>query len=275
MDYFEVSITNFSGFDPEIVMAQMAELGFESFTESESGIQGFISEEMYREDEVLDYLHKLRDKHDLRCSVQRIPAQNWNAIWESAYEPVTIAGKCHVRAPFHLPVDGMKYDIVIEPRMSFGTAHHETTSLMLAMMMQESVAGKRVLDMGCGTGVLAILAHKMGAADVVAIDNDEWAFSNALDNMEKNDALAVRVIRGDAAAIAESQFDFIIANINRNVLIQDIPVYAGHLNDHGTLLMSGFYQDDLEQIRMASEQAGLQFVQHLIDNNWTGAKFVK
>jgi ribosomal protein L11 methyltransferase len=169
----------------------------------------------------------------------------------------------------------MQYEIMIEPRMSFGTAHHETTSLMLELLLPEDVAGRRVLDMGCGTGVLAILAHKMKAAGVIAIDNDDWAYSNALDNMEKNDAMAVTVIKGEAGDIPWPAYDLIIANINRNVLLRDIPVYAGFLKEQGTLLMSGFYEEDLDQIRMASEQAGLQYVSHKADNRWVGAKFLK
>ncbi|MCX6306555.1 MAG: 50S ribosomal protein L11 methyltransferase [Bacteroidetes bacterium] len=275
MDYIEVSITHFTGFDPEIVIAELAELGFESFTESESGIQGFIREDTFQEGPVTGYLEQVSKEHGLRYSFQKIAAQNWNAIWESAYEPVTIAGKCMVRAPFHPPVAGMPYEIVIEPRMSFGTAHHETTSLMLELLMLEEVKGKRVLDMGCGTGVLAILAHKMGAAQVVAIDTDDWAYSNALDNMEKNDAMAVAVFQGDAGIIPMPPYDIIIANINRNVLLADIPVYAGFLNELGVLLMSGFYEQDLDQIRAVSVESGLHYVCHKSDNKWVGVKFAK
>ena len=159
--------------------------------------------------------------------------------------------------------------------MSFGTAHHETTSLMLEMLLEQDLAGKRVLDMGCGTGVLAILAHKMKAKQVVAIDNDDWAFANASDNMEKNSATAVTVIQGDLSSIPLPAYDFIIANINRNVLLNDIPGYAGCLNPDGVLMMSGFYEQDLEQIRLVSEQSGMRYVSHKVNNHWVGAKFVK
>ena len=275
MNYLEVSIANFTGFDPEIVIAQLADLGFESFTETDSGIQGFIREDMYHEEPVIAYLQKVSDEHGLSYSFEKIAEQNWNAIWESAYEPVIIAGKCRVRAPFHPPLAGMAYEIMIEPRMSFGTAHHETTSLMLEYIMLEEVPGKRVLDMGCGTGVLAILAHKMQAASVVAIDNDEWAFANAVDNMEKNEAGAVKVIQGAGGDIPGPSYDLIIANINRNVLLGDIPLYSEVLNSNGTLLMSGFYEQDLEQIIAAAEKSGLHFVNHKTDNKWVGAKFIK
>jgi|GEM_PF-2869 len=274
MDYIEISITDFTGFDPEIVIARLVELDFESFVETDSGILGYISEDVYRELPVSAYLQHICNEHGLKVSVQKIGSQNWNALWESAYEPVIIAGKCRVRAPFHAPLAGIPYEIVIEPRMSFGTAHHETTSLMLELLMMENVKGKRVLDMGCGTGVLAILAYKMGAAQVIAIDNDEWAFSNALDNMKKNEAEDVTVIRGEADGIPGPEYDFILANINRNVLIRDIPVYAGFLKANGILLMSGFYEEDIGQIRTTSEKSGLQYVSHKSDNKWVGAKFM-
>jgi ribosomal protein L11 methyltransferase len=275
MDYIELTIGNFTGFDPGIVIAQLAELGFESFTETENGIEGYIREDMYLEIPVKKYLQKVNAEHGLSHSLRKIPAQNWNALWESAYEPVTIAGKCRVRAPFHAPVEGLQYDLVIEPRMSFGTAHHETTSLMLELLMLEDVKGKQVLDMGCGTGVLAILADKMEAAEVIAIDNDEWAFSNARDNMEKNDTRAVTVIMGEADAIPGPGYDLILANINRNVLLRDIPVYAGFLKNHGVLLLSGFYEQDVDQIKGVSEMSGLRYDNHKSENNWVGAKFIK
>jgi ribosomal protein L11 methyltransferase len=275
MDYFEVNLANFGDFDPEIAMAQLAGMGFESFMESESGFQGFIREDVFDEPLINGYLKQLHDNHGIISGLQKIVAQNWNAIWESAYEPVTIAGKCQVRAPFHPPVPGIQYDIVIEPKMSFGTAHHETTSLMLELLMMEDLSGKRILDMGCGTGVLAILAYKMHAKQVVAIDNDDWAFANARDNMEKNDSASVLVLQGDVTAIPLPEFDLVIANINRNVLLSDIPAYTRILNPGGILLLSGFYARDLEQIRSVAEQAGLRYFSHKSNNDWIGAKFVK
>ncbi len=275
MDYIEISMTNFRDFDPEIVMAQLSGMDFESFTESETGIQCYIREDLYNESLITGYLNQLHDDHGVVSESRKIIAQNWNSIWESAYEPVTIAGKCQVRAPFHQQTGGIQYDIVIEPKMSFGTAHHETTSLMLEMLLEEDLSGKRVLDMGCGTGVLAILAHKMKAKQVVAIDNDDWAFANASDNMEKNSATSVTVIQGELSSIPLPAYDVIIANINRNVLLNDIPGYAGCLNPDGVLMMSGFYEQDLEQIRLVSEQAGLRYISHKVNNHWVGAKFVK
>ena len=275
MDYLEVNLSNFRDFDPEIVLAHLAELGFESFSESGCNLQGYIREDKYNATEVEAYLQQMNDEHGIRYAFQKIPAQNWNALWESAYEPITVAGKCQVRAPFHSPVAGIQYDIVIEPKMSFGTGHHETTSLMLELMMLENLEGKRVLDMGCGTGILAILAVKMLAAAVVAIDNDEWAFSNARDNVVNNEAGEVKVIQGEVSAIPPPEFDLIAANINRNVLLNDIPVYTSCLKPSGVLLVSGFYEQDLDQIRNVAELAGLQYVSHKSANHWVGAKFIK
>ncbi len=275
MVYLEVNLSNFRDFDPEIILAHLAELGFESFSESDCTLQGYIREDMYNASEVNAYLQQMNVEHGIGYALQKIPAQNWNELWESAYEPITVAGKCQVRAPFHLPVAGIQYDIVIEPKMSFGTGHHETTSLMLELMMLENLKGKRVLDIGCGTGILAILAVKMLAASVVAIDNDEWAFNNACDNVISNRAGEVKVIQGEASAIPQPEYDLIAANINRNVLLNDIPVYAACLKPSGVLLMSGFYEQDLGQIRMVAELAGLQYVSHKSANNWVGAKFIK
>jgi len=275
MDYFELNMANFGDLDPEIAMAQLAEMGFESFMETETGIQGFIREDEFNQGPVSEYLRQLSAGHGVTSGLRKVEAQNWNAIWESAYEPVTIAGKCQVRAPFHTPVAEIRYDIVIEPKMSFGTAHHETTSLMLELLLAEDLKGKLVLDMGCGTGVLAILAHKMDAGSVVAIDTDDWAYANALDNMEKNDASSVVVIQGDASSIPSQEYDLIIANINRNVLLADIPVYIRFLNPGGALLVSGFYTRDLDQIREVSAKSGLQYIGHQVKNDWVGAKFIK
>lgn len=275
MDYIQVSVTGIPDGEQEILMAQLAELGFESFTESDDGVQGFVPVDLFNEAEVNTWLQRYAAKSGIFYRTDRIKEQNWNAIWESEYEPVIIDGKCMVRAPFHEPLPGMDYDLVIEPRMSFGTAHHETTSLMISMLMEEEVEKKRVLDMGCGTAILAILACRMQAGSVVAIDNDEWAFANARDNVERNNASAIEVIQGDASAIALPAYDIIIANINRNILLRDIPVYALSLSVTGTLFLSGFYEDDLGAVNSAAEKAGLKYVKHQVKNRWVGAKYSK
>jgi len=275
MDYIEVEIQYPGSTDPDILVALLADLDFESFSESEGALQGYIREELYRQAEVEECLRRMKEDYGVRYALRKIPSQNWNRVWESAYEPVVVAGKCRVRAPFHEPDPGMDYEIVIEPKMSFGTAHHETTSLMLEMLMEEDPAGMKILDMGCGTGVLSILAHLMGASEVAAVDNDEWAYENALENVARNNAATVTVIRGDAGSIPRAEYDMVIANINRNVLISDMASYAAVLKPGGILLMSGFYEDDLGLIREAAGKQSVRYVNHKSANRWVGARFVK
>jgi ribosomal protein L11 methyltransferase len=275
MDYYEFKITGIPDDSREILMAGLAEIGFESFQEEEDSVSGYIPVDVYRGTKVLAFLKKRSKATGLVYGYKRIKTENWNALWESQYMPVTVAGKCLVRAPFHDPDQGMKYDIVIEPKMSFGTAHHETTELMIGMMMKEKMRKKKVLDMGCGTGVLAILAFKMGAATVEAIDNDEWAYLNAKDNILKNNAPSISVIRGDGKTIPPGNYDFILANINRNVLLDDIPRYAVHLAASGVLMLSGFYGADLDMIIKKAKSESLQYMTSETKNHWAVAKFKK
>jgi len=274
MEYIEYTLTGFGPVDPEIVMAQLAALGFDSFTESADGIQAYIPRPLFNPQEVEDYLVGLKNDSGIGYTSLIIPDQNWNAVWESAYEPVIVGGICMIRAPFHPPVAGMTYDIVIEPKMSFGTAHHATTAMMIELLMAEKLTGCQVLDMGCGTGVLAILAHKMGARQVIAMDNDDWAYRNACENALTNGADSVEVIQGDATAIPGDDYDLIVANINRNVLLHDIPFYVQALRQGGTLLMSGFYEDDLPAIRELASLSGAGYASHRLCDQWVGVKFI-
>jgi len=205
--------------------------------------------------------------------VHRLTEKNWNESWERSYEPVIISGKCMVRAPFHEPALGIEYDLIIEPRMAFGTAHHETTVMMIELMLHESLSGMMVLDMGCGTGVLAILASKMGAAVVYAVDVDEWAINNTRDNLVKNNTPEIIVIQGGTGMIPPFSFDLILANINRNVLMADIPVYCTSLAPDGKLMMSGFLTEDLEKIISRTEEYGKKIIKHQEKNHWQAVVF--
>ena len=202
-----------------------------------------------------------------------IPDQNWNAEWEKKFEPVLIAGKCYVHAQFHPDRPEFPYQLLIEPKMSFGTAHHETTFLMIEEMLDMEFRGKRVLDMGCGTGILAILAAKMGATEIMAVDYDEWAFRNAVENCNKNEVRQVIVKQGDIQS-AGTGYDIILANINRNTLLLHLPEYSKRMNK-GELLMSGFYEEDLETIRKTAKIHAFRFDHHRIKNQWAVARFVK
>jgi ribosomal protein L11 methyltransferase len=187
---------------------------------------------------------------------------------------VVIAGRCYVRAPFHPSKKEYEYELVIEPKMSFGTAHHETTSMIIQLMLELDLKGKTMLDMGCGTGILAILAHKQGAIDIVAIDNDEWAIENTKENIVKNNTV-IKAMPGDAKTITGMKFDIVLANINRNILLNDIPIYAKSINEKGQLLLSGFYENDLPVIRKRAEESGLCYQKHLINNDWVAVLFAK
>lgn len=277
MDYLEFTLNLLPETDPEVVMALLSEAGFESFDDNDGPLRGYIPETLFDPAGVLPVLDEMVEKGWILYRYETVQSQNWNALWESNYNPVIIDGQCRVRAPFHPPDNEFRYDLLIEPRMSFGTAHHETTELMISMLLveEETIKGQRVLDMGCGTGVLAILADKMGAGECVAIDNDDWAFENALDNKEKNKAASVTILRGDAGNIPEPAYDLIMANINRNVLLRDLSVYNNHLLTPGNLLVSGFYEEDLPSLLQVATTMGFRLQKTKVKNRWMCAKFVR
>jgi ribosomal protein L11 methyltransferase len=267
MDYIEVRIYPAQEEKRGILISLLAEENFESFVEQESELLAYIPADKYVSGNVIDICKHL----EVSCIERRIPAQNWNAEWEKNFEPVLIAGRCFIRAPFHAPRPDYPFELIIEPKMSFGTAHHETTAMMIEMMMGMDFQNKKVLDMGCGTGILAILACRMGASEVVAIDNDIWAFSNALENKERNHSLSMTVKLGDISD-AGTGYDVLLANINRNVLLTQIPEYSKSLKT-GNLLLSGFYEEDLEIIRKSAESYEFVFDRVLIKNRWIAARF--
>ena len=274
-DYTEVAIS----IDPpepgrEILIAHLSQLPFDSVLETEEGLKAYIPEKEWKQ----SYRNALEeiDIPDTRLtlSISRIKAQNWNAAWEAGFEPIQVDDRCYIRAPFHKASEA-EYDIEIMPKMSFGTGHHETTFLMLKMLLEEKITGQKVLDMGCGTGVLAILACKMNAAEVFAIDIDSWSYENALENVKRNACSSIQVWHGDAALLdAQPAFDVILANINKNVLLEDVPIYASKLNPDGMLALSGFYVDDLGEIDSVCRQAGLSREKFQKKNNWVAAKYV-
>jgi ribosomal protein L11 methyltransferase len=276
MNYIEINFT----VEPQtpfqdILISELAEIGFESFEETETALLAYIQESLYNE-KVLSKLNSLNKKSvKINYSAKTIPAQNWNALWESNYDSVTIDNRCYIHAPFHPSMPEMEYEIMIEPQMSFGTAHHETTANMISYLLEEEVSGKSFLDMGCGTAVLAILAHKKGASPVCAIDNDEWAYKNSIDNIAKNNANEIQVFLGDAVIIKNKTFEIIFANINKNILLADMEYYTQSLNKNGFLFMSGFYQHDLIDIQVKAELFGLQFISFKEKTDWVAAKFKK
>lgn len=257
----------------EMLVALLSQIGFDSFTEEENRLKAFIPVSQFDEEFTRAILSEWEFSRNLVFHVNKLPDVNWNEKWEKEYEPVLIASKVFVRAPFHEPLSGVLYDILIQPQMSFGTAHHETTSLMIEWMLEMELNGRAVLDMGCGTGILAILANKMKAGNVIAVDTDEWAYKNAISNTGLNGTDGIEVLHGDTSVIREKSFDVIMANINRNTLFEQIPVYRMMLKAKGDLLMSGFYRDDLEILEERCTEAGFSLEGVKMKNNWTAALF--
>jgi len=252
MDYYELNFTCGGAADKEtvgdVLAAVLADTGFESFAPTDEGLSAYIPAPLFDADAVDECIRNF-PLENVRISHTRtlIKDRDWNEVWERNYfKPVRIDKRCLLRASFHAAESGFEHEIIINPKMAFGTGNHETTYLMIRQILDLQLVGKDVLDMGCGTAVLSILAAKMGARSVTAIDNDVWAFRNALENSALNDA-NIKVVLGDADAIS-GLFDCIFANINRNILLRDIPRYAESLRDGGTLLMSGFYATDFPAI---------------------------
>lgn len=252
----------------DILIAWLGEKGFDSFTETETGFLAYAVEENCPKR--ITWPKIIRDM-EVKISHKRsvVHERNWNEEWEKNFTETDIEGKCLVRASFHIPSKTYPYEIIIDPKMAFGTAHHETTYMMIALMLEYEFNGKTVLDMGCGTGVLAILAEKMSAAAVTAIDNDKWAAENALENIGVNQCTRTEIILGDASAFEGEYFDIILANINRNILLNDIPAYARALKAGGKLFLSGFYEQDADILLCQAAESGLHLLSRREKNNWT------
>ena len=258
----------------DMLVTMLAENGFDSFMDDEQGLKAYCSTEC-RDDSAVESI--LSDPaffgiHLLK--VEEMPDKDWNELWEASYQPVVVNERCRVRAPFHEPDPSFEFDLVIEPKMSFGTANHETTAQIIQLMLETDFRGKTVLDMGSGTAVLAILAKKLGAARTVAIDNDEWAYRNAFTNCELNGVNDIAIVLGDALSI-EGQYDVVLANINRNILLRDMHYYVDAMKPEAHIFFSGFYTEDLPSIQTEAERLGLRYRRHLSRNNWEAAEFVK
>ena len=257
----------------EILVAELGELPFESFIDSDSGIVAYIQKQFWTEN-ILDDLHILSSaEFQVSYTVEEIDQVNWNEEWEKNFEAIEVDGICHVRAPFHPKTDA-KFDIVIEPKMSFGTGHHETTHMMIQHLLETDVAGKKTLDMGCGTAILAILAEMKGAQPIDAIDIDNWCYLNSIENAERNNCTQISVYEGDADLLKGKKYDLIIANINRNILLNDMQTYVDCLNKDGILLLSGFYTDDIPFIDASCTEKGLTYVKKFERNNWVSLKYL-
>ncbi|WP_339729992.1 50S ribosomal protein L11 methyltransferase [Maribacter stanieri] len=257
----------------DLLIAELGDVGFESFVEEEDDVLAYIQKTDWSEN-ILENVQILDNpRYSFTHDYKEIEQENWNATWEQNFQPIIVDDVCMIRAPFHEKIK-VEYDIVIEPKMSFGTGHHETTHMMLQQILQLDVKDKTVLDMGSGTGVLAILAGMRGATTIDAIDIDNWCYLNAKENVERNNMDFISVYEGDAALLKGKKYDLIIANINRNILLADMPKYVQSLNSGGVLLLSGFYTEDLDMITQKCVDLELKFEKNLERNNWVAAKYV-
>ena len=273
---FEIPVRSWTSEEKEILMAKMTLLGFEGFIEGEDMIQAYIDEMLHSGDAIN---HLTDELSDLGISLQYHyhirEDQNWNEEWESKFQPVVVEGRVLIRAPFHDQKNDLPCTVIIEPKMSFGTGHHHTTRLMIREMMRHELSGKRVLDMGCGTGVLGIYAAKLGASRVLGVDKDQWAYENALENVERNGTPAMEIRLGDVKVLGEEYFEVVLANITRNILVRDMAEYAGHLDHQGILIVSGFLAEDVQYVLNAAYRADLLHLNTIEASNWISLSFKK
>ncbi len=277
MNYIQISVPLPSTEnDTEILIAKLSFIGFESFEEQADSLIAYIPEKEFVKDELLGLEYYFECDRLGKLDVELIPDKNWNEVWESNYPPVTIADSCFVRAPFHDSIPNMDYEITIIPKMAFGTAHHETTSLMLELILNNDFNNLNILDMGCGSGVLAILASMRGANPITAIDTDIWSYRNTLENVKVNGISNVKVIEGGVEFVNKTDnYNIILANINKNILLRDMKHYVAALLVDGYIYFSGFYLEDLSDIEAEANKYGLKLENNLEKNNWIAAVFKK
>jgi len=282
MTYTEVNFTiePYTEAIADALIAELGKIGYDGFSYTDQGFSAYIPTKDYNreaisEDPLLQYFS---ERFRITTETREIENQDWNKIWEENFTPIVVDNRIQIRAGFHEPLPGIEYEIIIEPKMSFGTGHHATTALMLRSILElaPEIQGKRVLDMGCGTGILSIMAAKAGAREVTGIDIDEWAYQNAMENIRNNQTDQITIKIGDAGLLRhERQFDVILANINRNILLNDMEHYVNRLHSPGYLLMSGFYLTDLPMIQEKAYALGLEFQGYHEEKQWVAARFYK
>ena len=262
----------------DVLAALTAEIGFESFVPDEKGMQAYIQQSLFDEEALKEVIRNFpMEDVSLSYTITEPEDKDWNEEWEkNFFQPIVIGDRCVIHSTFHKDYPQAEYDIVINPHMAFGTGHQETTSSILGELLDADLKGKSVLDMGCGTGILSILAAKTGAREITGIDIDEWAYNNAMENIRANGLNNITIKIGDARLLeAEAPFDVILANINRNIVVEDMPHYVARLLPQGLLIMSGFYLQDLPLIQERAAQSGLTFMTYREDKNWVAASFYK
>ncbi|MDR6943053.1 50S ribosomal protein L11 methyltransferase [Mucilaginibacter pocheonensis] len=278
MNYYELLFTTITteDYQQDLLINALGEIGFDTFEELEFGFKAYIPIADFNEEKLIEHLMPYKDMFTFSYEVTLIPQKNWNEVWESNFEPIEIGDKIYVRATFHPAKPQFPYEIVIDPKMAFGTGHHQTTSMMLQLILENNFAGKKVLDMGCGTGILAVMAAKLNATEITAIDYDPVCYESTIENSALNHIENITPLCGSKEAIPDEQYDIILANINRNILIDQMERYAAVLKPEGEMYLSGFYElPDLEIITDEARKYGLKFISHKKANDWVAAKFIK
>jgi ribosomal protein L11 methyltransferase len=273
-DYTSIEL-NYSQLDTEIFISHLDEMGFEGIIENDDNkIEAFLPSDQFKNLEIAKGIEQLKKEFSFEYSIKTIPEQNWNAEWESSFEPVLIEDKIRIRADFHEPSPKNVFDIVIEPKMSFGTGHHGTTYLMSKILLDLDIKDKTVLDAGSGTGILSIISEKLGAKKTIGFDIEEWAYNNSLENAELNKSEKIEFYKSDASALpfGEKDFDIILANITKGILKEDIPVYLNYLKGNGTLVISGFFENDIPEMEQFLIDNNLIIEAKAVKNNWACIK---
>lgn len=278
MSYKELifTLSSLEEFQRDLLINSLSEVGFDTFEETETGFKAYIPFADFNQDNLDNALQEYREMFPFSYDEKLIPYKNWNEVWESNFEPLEINNQCFIRATFHQPRPEFKYEIVIDPKMAFGTGHHQTTAMMMQWMLEENFEKKTVLDMGCGTGILAILASKLGAREIVAIDYDPLCYESTLENTSLNATENIKAFCGSKEIIPQQMFDIILANINRNILLDQLDRYVEALEEKGLIFLSGFYEGiDLDMIKEKAALHRLVYKGHKTDKNWVAARFVR
>jgi ribosomal protein L11 methyltransferase len=278
MNYYELLFTTITteDYQQDLLINALGGIGFDTFEELDFGFKAYIPVTDFNQDKLNETLSSYQDLFTFNYEITLIPQKNWNEVWESNFEPIEIGKQIFVRATFHQPRPEFPYEIVIDPKMAFGTGHHQTTAMMLELMLENDFANKKVLDMGCGTGILAIMASKLGAVEITAIDYDEVCYASAIENAQLNKIENITALCGSKEVIPGENFDIILANINRNILIDQMERYSQVLKTDGEIYFSGFYElPDLDIITEEARKHGLKYISHKKNKDWVAARFVK
>ena len=270
MNYTEININTNDSALKDLLIAELTQIAFEGFEETDWGLKAFLPDENFNE----EALKVITEKYEIEYEKTNIPSQNWNELWESNFNPMTVDDFVGVRASFHAPIQNVEHEIIITPKMSFGTGHHATTYMMMDLMRNMDFKNKTVYDFGSGTGILAILAEKLGSDSVLAVDYDDWCIENSLENVASNACKFITIEKSDNANTGET-FDIVLANINKNIILDNIVYLSKDIKPNGYILLSGLLPEDEKDILNVAESQGWEHLKTVTKNNWIALKFLK